>query len=100
MAKENYPVKDLERDLRTIANELPDKEQRHEMMRQLGYFLLFSEQVQQLPLRTRLSYHKATFMVAKLLTFSGLLGQRVGGFDTDIKGKIQNVFRQLYYENK
>lgn len=78
---------------------LDGQRERRAALRQLNNYVAHLEQVQQMPLVTRLSYWECTYAVFDYLRRNKQLGRTVGKLDAEVKQMLDDAIRELWYEN-
>ena len=78
---------------------LDSQRERRAALRQLNNYVTHLEQVQQMPLVTRLSYWECTYAVFDYLRRNKQLGRTVSKLDAEVKQMLDDAIRELWYEN-
>lgn len=95
-------MKEMKKSLRDAfqkaLNGLDNQNERRAALRQVNNYVAHLEQVQQMPLLTRLVYWECTYTVFDFLRRNKQLGRTVGKFDAEVKQVLDDVIRELWYD--
>ena len=74
--------------------------ERRAALRRLKHYIALLENVQQMPLLTRLSYWECTYVVFEFLYRNKQLDRTVGKLDTEMKQILDSVIRELWDDDE
>ena len=72
--------------------------ERHAALRQVNNYIAHLENVQQMPLLTRIAYWECAYAVFDYLRRNKQLGRTVGKFDAEVKQVLDDIIRELLNE--
>ena len=77
---------------------LNNHHERHAALRQVNNYIAHLENVQQMFVVMRLSYWECAYAVFDYLRRNKQLGRTVGKFDAEVKQMLDDVIRELWYD--
>ena len=93
-------MKELKKCLQMALKGLDSQSERRAVLKQLNSYVEHLEQVQQMPLLTRLVYWECAYAVFDFLRRNKQLGRTVGKLDAEVKQTLDSVIRELWYDDE
>ncbi len=90
-------MKEMKKRLQKALKGLSQHERR-EAIRRLNNYVAHLEYVQQMDVVMRLSYWECAYAVFDYLRRNKQLGRTVGKFDAEVKQMLDDVIRELWYD--
>lgn len=91
-------MKEIKIRLQKALKGLNNHHERHAALRQVNNYIAHLENVQQMDVVTRLSYWECAYAVFDFLRCNRQLGRTVGKFDAEVKQMLDDVIRELWYD--
>ena len=92
-------MKELKKCLQMALKGLDSQSERRAALKQLNSYVEHLEQVQQMPLLTRLVYWECAYAVFDFLRRNKQLGRTVGPFSDSVRKDVNNVLKKLLITN-
>ena len=91
-------MKEMKKRLQKALKGLNNHHERRAALRQVNNYIAHLENVQQMDVVTRLSYWECAYAVFDYLRRNKQLGRTVGKFDAEVKQMLDDVIRELWYD--
>ena len=91
-------MKEMKKRLQKALKGLNNHHERRAALRQVNNYIAHLENVQQMDVVTRLSYWECAYAVLDFLRCNKQLGRTVGKFDAEVKQMLDDVIRELWYD--
>ena len=91
-------IKEMKKRLQKALKGLNNHHERRAALRQVNNYIAHLENVQQMDVVTRLSYWECAYAVFDYLRRNKQLGRTVGKFDAEVKQMLDDVIRELWYD--
>ena len=91
-------MKEMKKRLQKALKGLNNHHERRAALRQVNNYIAHLENVQQMDVVTRLSYWECAYAVFDFLRCNKQLGRTVGKFDAEVKQMLDDVIRELWYD--
>ena len=91
-------MKEMKKRLQKALKGLNNHHERRAVLRQVNNYIAHLENVQQMDVVTRLSYWECAYAVFDYLRRNKQLGRTVGKFDAEVKQMLDDVIRELWYD--
>ena len=91
-------MKEIKIRLQKALKGLNNHHERRAALRQVNNYIAHLENVQQMDVVTRLSYWECAYAVFDYLRRNKQLGRTVGKFDAEVKQMLDDVIRELWYD--
>ncbi len=91
-------MKEIKIRLQKALKGLNNHHERRAALRQVNNYIAHLENVQQMPLLTRLAYWECAYTVFDFLRCNKQLGRTVGKFDAEIRQVLNDMIRELLNE--
>ena len=91
-------MKEIKIRLQKALKGLNNHHERHAALRQVNNYIAHLENVQQMPLLTRIAYWECAYAVFDYLRRNKQLGRTVGKFDAEVKQVLDDIIRELWYD--
>jgi len=91
-------MKEMKKRLQKALKGLNNHHERRAALRQVNNYIAHLENVQQMDVVTRLSYWECAYAVFDYLRRNKQLGRTVGKFDAGVKQMLDDVIRELWYD--
>ena len=92
-------LQETERALREVLKTIDSKEQRDAVLKKLGDYVAYEDNVKQMSLRLQQPFYKGVFAIVVYMCMNGQMSRVDGGMDRDVKNSIEGVLSKLLVEN-
>ena len=92
-------LEETERALREVLKAIDSKEQRDAVLKKLGDYVAYEDNVKLMPYRLQQPFYKGVFAIVVYMCMNGQMSRVEGGMDRDVKHSIEGVLSKLLVEN-